>query len=307
MNKNIPIETLRSFVKIAELSSFTQAGEQLARSQSAISLQIKKLESLIEQPVFYRKGHNFELTSSGKILLKYATQILQLNDKALSELGSKAVVGKVRFGIPSEFAVALLPKIVASFARQNPQITLEVMCDLSRHLNDDIKLKKYDLILSLLDENHPFDKPRPNNVSQHKHFSKNDRLVWVSSSRYVTNSDEPVRLIVAPEGCIYRKRGIKHLDESNIPWQIVYTIMDLSGMQAAIEEGLGITILAESAVPDSLIIIPPPRESEELGTMGIALLSADGQMTEACQILTHFIREHLRQPHNLNTQLKPSP
>ena len=296
MNKNIPIETLRSFVKIAELGSFTQAGEQLARSQSAISLQIKRLESLIEQPIFYRKGHNFELTSSGKTLMRYATQILQLNDNALNELGNKLVVGKVRFGIPSEFAIALLPKIVANFVRENPQITLEVMCDLSRNLNNDIKLKKYDLILSLLDENHPFDEPKPNNISQRKHYSKNDRLVWVSSSRYIANDEEPIRLIVAPEGCIYRKRGIKHLNASNIPWQIVYTIMDISGMQAAIEEGLGITVLAESAVPDSLTIIPPPRGSKELGTMGIALLSADNLMTEACQILSTFIREHLRQP-----------
>jgi DNA-binding transcriptional LysR family regulator len=296
MNKNIPIETLRSFVKIAELGSFTQAGEQLARSQSAISLQIKKLESVIEQSIFYRKGHNFELTSSGKILMKYATQILQLNDNALNELSSKVVVGKVRFGIPSEFAIALLPKIVANFVRENPQITLEVMCDLSRNLNNDIKLKKYDLILSLLDANHPFDKPKPNNISQRKHYSKDDRLVWVSSSRYITNNEEPIRLIVAPEGCIYRKRAIKHLDESNIPWQIVYTIMDMSGMQAAIEEGLGVTVLAESAVPDSLTIIPPPRNSKELGTMGIALLSSDDQMTDACQILTSFIRQHLRQP-----------
>jgi DNA-binding transcriptional LysR family regulator len=296
MNKNIPIETLRSFVKIAELGSFTQAGEQLARSQSAISLQIKRLESLIEQPIFYRKGHNFELTSSGKTLMRYATQILQLNDNALNELGNKLVVCKVRFFIPSEFAIALLPKIVANFVRENPQITLEVMCDLSRNLNNDIKLKKYDLILSLLDETHPFDEPKPNNISQRKHYSKNDRLVWVSSSRYIANDEEPIRLIVAPEGCIYRKRGIKHLNESNIPWQIVYTIMDISGMQAAIEEGLGITVLAESAVPDSLTIIPPPRGSKELGTMGIALLSADNLMTEACQILASFILEHLRQP-----------
>ncbi len=294
MNKNMPIDALRSFIKIAELGSFTQAGEQLARSQSAISLQIKKLESLLEQPLFYRKGHNFELTPSGKTLKKYATQILQLNDSAFGELDSKAIVGKVRLGIPSEFAIVLLPKIVASFARENPQVALEVMCDLSRHLNDDIKRDKYDLILSLLDENHPYDRPKPNNVNQHKHFSKNDKLVWVSSSSYQSKEDEPIRLIVAPEGCIYRKRAIKHLNESNIPWQIIYTIMDLSGMRAALEEGLGITVLAERAVPDSLIAIPPPRGSKQLGTMGIALLSADGKMSEACRVLTNHIREHLK-------------
>lgn len=294
MNKNIPIDALRSFVKIAELGSFTQAGEQLGRSQSAISLQIKKLESLIEQPIFYRKGHNFELTSSGQTLMKYATQILQLNDKALGELDNRIIAGKVRLGIPSEFAIALLPKIVASFARENPQVALEVMCDLSRNLNTDIKQNKYDLILSLLDENHPNDRPKPENVSQHKHFSKDDELVWVASPQYPIKSDEPIRLIVAPEGCIYRKRAIKHLNESHISWQIVYTIMDLSGMQAAIEEGLGITVLAKSTVPNSLSIISPPKNSKALGTMGIALLSADGHMTEACQLLINYIRINLQ-------------
>jgi len=145
--KNIPIEHLRSFMAIA----FTQAGEQLGRTQSAISLQIKKLESLLGQTVFYRQGHNFELTQAGQVLKQYAIQILQLNDRLLGEFNQQTIAGKVRLGIPSEFAIALLPKIVGSFSRQNPQITLEVTCDLSRNLVIGLKKQQYDLVLSLSD------------------------------------------------------------------------------------------------------------------------------------------------------------
>ncbi|MGH1487769.1 MAG: LysR family transcriptional regulator, partial [Cellvibrionaceae bacterium] len=206
MNKNIPTEFLRSFVTIAELGSFTQAGDKLARSQSAISLQIKKLEELLGQQVFSRKGHNFELTHSGEILMRYATQILQLNDRVLGELDSKAIVGKVRLGIPSEFAISLLPKIVGNFSRQNPQITLEVICDLSRNLNNDLKQRKYDLILSILDD--------PDQIEGH--YVKRDQLVWVSASEHFSHDTDSIPLIVAPEGCIYRNRAIKHLKNANI-------------------------------------------------------------------------------------------
>lgn len=284
MIKNISIEALRSFVTIAELGSFTQAGDKLARSQSAISLQIKKLEELLGQQIFHRKGHNFELTSAGEILMRYAVQILQLNDKALGELESKNIVGKVRLGIPSEFATSLLPKIVGSFARKNPQITLEVICDLSRNLNQDLKQKKYDLIL-LINE-HPEEQNKPD--------VKRDKLVWVAA-RGFSNHDStlPVPLIVAPEGCIYRKRAIQQLDQAGIAWQIIYTIMDLSGIKSAIEEGLGITVIAESTVPDSLKIIPSPANSQELDNIGITLLSAEKEMTKATSVLADYIRQSL--------------
>lgn len=287
MIKNISIETLRSFVTIAELGSFTQAGDKLARSQSAISLQIKKLEELLGQQVFRRKGHHFELTSAGEILMRYAVQILQLNDRALGELNSKIVVGKVRLGIPSEFATSLLPKIVGSFARKNPQITLEVFCDLSRNLNADLQQKKYDLILSIID--------RPEQTEAN--YIKKEPLVWVASKAY-NNKPTPqepsitpitIPLIVAPEGCVYRKRAVDVLEQANVKSQIIYTIMDLAGLQAAIEEDLGVTVLAESTVPPSLEIIPPPANTAELGSIGLTLLNADKSPSEATKVLADYI------------------
>lgn len=281
--KNIPIEYLRSFMVIAELGSFTLAGERLARTQSAISLQIKKLEQLLGQPVFYRQGHNFELTQSGRILKQYATQILQLNDRLLGELNQQSLAGKVRLGIPSEFAIALLPKIVGSFSRQNPQVTLEVTCDLSRNLVAGLKKQRYDLVLSLADE--------PNDLEQ---YLKRDKLVWVASPAFQYQNQSPLPLIVAPDGCIYRKRALNYLEQAGIPWQIIYTIMDLSGMQAVIEEGLGVTVLAETTVPSTLNTANLPANLPALGSIGISLLQDNTNTTEAAARLAEHIQLHIR-------------
>ena len=281
--KNISIESLRSFVTIAELGSFTKAGHRLARSQSAISLQIQKLEQLIGHQVFNRNGHNFELTPSGETLMRYASQILQLNDKALADINSKKIVGKVRLGIPSEFAIALLPKTVKEFSRKNPEVTLEVTCDLSHNLNLGLRDKKYDLILSLIDE--------PDHTQEH--YIKKDKLVWASANHYYPNYDSPIPLIVAPEGCIYRRRAIEQLNKAGIDWQIIYTIMDLSGITAAIDEGLGITVLAESTLPKNLKIIEPAQTAEPLGYIGITLINANESISEATSVLIDHLKLHL--------------
>ena len=280
--KNITIEHLRSFMAIAELGSFTLAGEQLGRTQSAISLQIKKLEELLGQPVFFRQGHNFELTQAGQTLKQYAIQILQLNDRLLGEFNQQAVTGKVRLGIPSEFAIALLPKIVGSFSRQYPQITLEVTCDLSRNLVTGLQKKQYDLVVSLAD----------NPINQSDYF-KLDKLVWVASPSFHYQSASPLPLIVAPKGCIYRHRAMTCLEQAHMDWQIIYTIMDLSGMQSVIEEGLGVTVLAESTVPKNLKAIDLPLELPALGQIGIRLLDGESANTEAVARLAEHIKGHM--------------
>lgn len=280
--KNIPIEQLRSFMAIAELGSFTLAGEQLGRTQSAISLQIKKLEMLLGQSVFYRQGHNFELTQAGQILRQYAVQMLQLNDRLLGEFNQQTVAGKVRLGIPSEFAIALLPKIVGSFSRQNPQITLEVTCDLSRNLVEGFKKQQYDLVVSISDK--PVDDEQ---------YLKLDKLVWVASPAFQYQNGTALPLIVAPKGCIYRHRAMTCLEQANMPWQIIYTIMDLSGMQAVIEEGLGVTVLAESTVPKTLGIITLPTDLPPLGKIGISLLSGESSNNAAVGRLAEHIEGHI--------------
>ena len=282
--KNLPMDLLRSFVSVAQLNSITKAGELLGRSQPAITLQMQRLEELVDETLLVRNGKNMDLSEAGDRLYEYANQILSLNDLAVSEFSKSAVTGKIRLGIPSEFATVLLPKIVSRFAKAYPNVTLEVNCELSKNLLTKTGKASHDLILALQDD--------PN--AKDSALVKIDPLVWVASSDMTSQKVSVVPLIVASQGCIYRNRAIRILDKSKQPWQIVYTNPDLTGIQYAIQEGLGVTVLAKSTVPDNLKILRPSPRFPELGDVGISLLfTGRHRKNEALQLLAEYLKTGL--------------
>jgi len=284
MMKNLPMDLLRAFVSVAQLNSFTKAGEILGRSQPAISLQIKRLEELVDESLLARNGKNLELTEAGESLYDYANQILTLNDLAISQLTKSSIAGKIRLGIPSEFATVLLPKIVSRFAKAYPNVTLEVNCELSKHLLSKEGKASHDLILALED----------NPSATDSDLVKTDELVWVASADHNAQKISTVPLIAAAEGCIYRHRAIHVLDRSQQPWQIVYTNPDLTGIQYAIQEGLGVTVLAKSTVPENLKILTPSARFPDLGKVGISLIcSSRNKKNKAVNLLIEFLRTSL--------------
>jgi DNA-binding transcriptional LysR family regulator len=278
------MDLLRSFVSVAQLNSITKAGELLGRSQPAITLQMQRLEELVDETLLVRNGKNMDLSEAGDRLYEYANQILSLNDLAVSEFSKSAVTGKIRLGIPSEFATVLLPKIVSRFAKAYPNVTLEVNCELSKNLLTKSGKASHDLILALQDD--------PN--AKDSALVKTDPLVWVAGSDMTSQKVSVVPLIVASQGCIYRNRAIRMLDKSKQPWQIVYTNPDLTGIQYAIQEGLGVTVLAKSTVPDNLKILRPSPRFPELGDVGISLLfTGRHRKNEALQLLAEYLKTGL--------------
>jgi DNA-binding transcriptional LysR family regulator len=279
--RNLPTDVLRAFVTVIEVGGFTQAGEILGRSQPAISLQIKRLEEMIGQKLLVRIGSNIELTDAGKTILSYAKRILALNDEAIASFNTNEMSGTIRLGLPSEFALTLLPKIVSRFCQTYPNVTLEVTSDLSRNLTTDFQKKRFDLVLALHQD--------PDNVKQD--LITTDELVWVGSPDAHFNQAKALPLIAAPDGCIYRNRVIEQLNQQQIPWHIVFTIPDLTGIRTAIEEGLGITALAKSTVPQELKILKTSERLPELGKIGISLLIND--TGEASQRLAEYLQAGL--------------
>ena len=284
--KNMPMEVLRAFVTIIEVRSFTQAGDLLGRSQPAISLQIKRLEEMLDQTLITRSGQQIELTRSGETLFGYAKRILALNDEALASFNATTVTGQLKLGIPSEFATTLLPKIVSRFAHTYPNVNLEVISDLSRNLLSNAPQKQFDLVLALHDD------PRKAGSD----LIKEDELVWVTSPHHDTHMQSPLPMITAPDGCIYRNRASTKLSQAKVPWRITYTNPDLSGIQAAIEEGLGVTVLAKSTVPDNLKIIRNSDKFPKLGKVGISLVVPKGERSEAVRRLAEYLKASLASP-----------
>lgn len=277
--RNLPMDCLRTFVTVSEVKGFTQAGQILGRTQPAISLQIKKLEELVGARLMIRGGARLDLTSAGERLLDYARQILALNDEALAELSAPTLSGRIRFGIPSEFATILLPKVLGRFSHAYPAVTLEIHCDLSVNLVAE-QPNPYDLILALRDT------PEPDADS----WIGTDELVWVTSPSHDTHRQRTLPLIVAPTPCLYRARAIKALKDCGRSWRISYTNTDISGIQTAIEEGLGVTVLAQKTVPDSLRILPASTRFPRLGPVGIHLLHKERRETESVARLGDYVR-----------------
>lgn len=287
MVRNLPTDFLRSLVVIADMDSFTKAGDILGRSQSAISLQMKKLEEMTGQKLFVRQGHSFQLSSHGQVLVDYARRILELNDRALHALNPQGLSGSIRLGIPSEFATSVLPKVLGSFSRNHPQVSLEVECDLSKNLRQSIVKDRYDVIftLTLLDKIQQID------IEQK--FIRLDELVWVGARRFNLRAGKEVALIVAPDGCLYRQQALAWLEAKGIPWRIVYTIVDISGIQAALQEGIGITVLAKTSVPEGLYIRSVGGDADAMADVGMKLTTRDKDPAPVVRRLVEYIEQAL--------------
>ncbi|GEK53886.1 LysR family transcriptional regulator [Pseudoalteromonas espejiana] len=275
--KNISTDSLRTFVMVVEVGGFAKAGDLLGLSQPAVSLQIKRLEDLLGYKLFKKQGQRQVLNQYGELLLPMAKQMMQHNDAILQQFTSESITGKVRLGIPSEFAARILPSIIGDFVALYPEVSLEVKSRLSKHLLSASRQDQFDLVLALNEQL---------NSDKFPIFMQ-DELVWVGDLALAKN--EVITLVTAPEGCIYRRRATDALKSAGIKYRIVYSNADLTGLIAAIKEGLGITVLAKSTVPSDLNFQPQSKHLPALGSIGISLVKSTGESEHAVDKLAEFI------------------
>ena len=282
--KNISTDSLRTFVMVVEVGGFAKAGDLLGLSQPAVSLQVKRLEDLLGYKLFKKQGQRQVLNQYGELLLPMAKQMVQHNDAILQLFTSESVTGKVRLGIPSEFAARILPSIIGDFVALYPEVSLEVKSRLSKHLLSDERQDQFDLVLAL---NEQLDSKKFPIFIQ-------DQLVWVGDLSLAQN--ETVTLVTAPEGCIYRRRATQALEKAGIKYRIVYSNADLTGLIAALKEGLGITVLAKSTVPNDLAYHLHTKHLPALGSIGISLVKTASEPENAVFKLAEFIKLRLGYP-----------
>lgn len=275
--KNISTDGLRTLITVVEVGGFAKAGELLGLSQPAVSLQIKRLEDMLGHKLFKKQGQRQVLNQYGELLLPMAKHMLLQNDSILQLFTKENVTGKVRLGIPSEFAARILPSIIGDFIALYPDVSLEVKSRLSKHLLSVSREDQFDLVLALNEDL---------NSEKFPVFMQ-DQLVWVGDLSLVQN--EVVTLVTAPEGCIYRRRAIEALKQAGINYRIAYSNADLTGLTAALKEGLGITVLAKSTVPNELNYQLQTKHLPELGQIGISLIKRADQPDNAADKLAEFI------------------
>ena len=147
--KNLPIELLRTFVTVIEVKSYTHAADLLGRSQPAISLQMKRLEYLVGQPLVMRRGRSITLTDKGEALIGHARQILRLNDIAISQFERRTEGSTLRVGLPVDYGVRMLQSCLTGIVQRNPNIKTEIRCDLSSNIIDALRKDELDIAVGL--------------------------------------------------------------------------------------------------------------------------------------------------------------
>lgn len=277
---NLDLDLLRAFVAVAEAGSFTRAGVRLGRTQSTISLQIKRLEEQLNAELFARDPRKVVLTANGEALLVQARRLLRVNDEIIGEMFEHALEGEVRFGAPEDFATTHLPGILGDYARAYPHVSLSVTCDLTLRLMD--KMSQGELDLALI-------KREPVGVDIGGVPVWREHLVWVGAGEDVLRNDAPIPLVVAPAPCVYRKRATAALDSVGRAWRIAYTSPSLAGQHAALRAGLGITALPTEMTSDDLMKFGPEHGFPVLADAEIALIRAGKTLPVAAERLANFI------------------
>jgi DNA-binding transcriptional LysR family regulator len=243
MTEILDLELLRTFLEVTESGSFTRAGQRLNRVQSAVSMQIRRLEGVIGRSLFRRKGRTVELTDAGAQLVGYARRMLSLSEEALAAVGEREGAGPVRLGV-SDVASYVLPDVLSRFGLHYPEVELEIHCDRSWTLLE--ALDKGDLDLAMVTQ-HP---GRPSGL-----LMREEPLVWGTAHDGRAHEVDPLPLALFAEGCRYRIAALEALDNWNKRWRVVYNSINLSGLGAAVSAGLAVTALPLSSVTDDMRIL----------------------------------------------------
>lgn len=285
------LDLLRTFVTIVECGSFTRAAQRLNRTQSTISLQIKRLEDGLGKRVFQRDGRGFALTSDGEVLLSYARRLLGMANEACAVLMEPDVEGVVRLGTPEDFATTHLPGILRRFSRAHPQVALEVRCDFTVTLLDGFARGEHDLVLCKRDPGKAAD-GLADGLSDDGVRVWREPLVWAASPHLIPPEPAaPVPLVLAPPPDLYRKRALETLNVQGRPWRIVYTSASLAGIQAAVSAGLGITVLPRDMLAAGFQVLDAAHGLPDPADMEIVLLRRPGARPKAVDLLAgHIVR-----------------
>jgi DNA-binding transcriptional LysR family regulator len=238
ISEQIGLDLLRTFVAVCRQGSLSRVAAQSGRTQSALSMQMRRLESLLGRHLFQRTGRGVLPTPEGEIFLGYATRILALGDEAWARLRETAVSGTVRIGLAEEIANSALPVALGRLHRIYPDVQLDVVVEHSMALGPLWEEGNTDIIIA----------PTSSLGAIDAMVTWNVELQWVSAIDYVQPSDQPLQLVVFAAPCLWRRRMIEALAATGREHRITFTSQSVMGLQAAIENGLGIGLLP----PDSI-------------------------------------------------------
>ncbi len=260
MNTSFDIDALRTVVAGIEQGSFARAAVGLGRSQSAVSMQLKKLEHQAGVRLFVRKGRGLVPTEAGEALVQYARRIIALNDEAARALGAAVAPETVRLGLPQDFYDDVMPATVHEFTRRHPGVHVTVHAGNNHTIYDDVMAGRLDGAIAFF----------PKDSGAKGTLLCELPLLWLAHEEYPAPSPgSHLPLVLFNHRCLFRQTALAMLDKSKLRWRAALTTPSLAAVWAALRSNFGIGVRIGHSVPGDIVEVGgweclPPLPSIEL-------------------------------------------
>ncbi len=293
MPRNLDLTALRSFVAVADSGGVTRAAGFLNLTQSAVSMQIKRLEDQLGLTLFDRSGRGVSLTGSGELLLGYARRLLELNDEAWARLTCKSFEGSLVLGVPHDIVYPVIPTVLQKFAAAFPRVRVQLVSSFTRALKDDFAKGSADVILTTEEGCDPGGET----LSQ-------VRLEWVGAPGGLAWKHRPLRLAFE-EGCIFRAAATEALERANIPWELAVSTTQTRVTEATVSADLAIHAALEGACPPYMEPVQHGGALPDLPMRCINFYVRTADQSAPLLALADMVREGYRKEECARTAYKP--
>ncbi len=259
------IDAMRMVIAGMDLGSFARAAVQLGRSQSAVSMQLKKLEYQAGTQLFTRKGRGLVPTAAGEAFVAYARRIVALNDEAALAMGVATTAASVRLGLPQDFFEDVMPATLKAFVEANHKVHVDVRAGENHTIADEVRSGRLDAAIAFF---------KPGSSSEGETLCSLP-IRWLVHSDWIEESrGDPLPLVLFNHPCLFRQAALAVLEKEGIRWRAALTTPSLPGVWAGLRSGLGIAARAEHGVPADMVILGRGEGLPELPEIEVRLLRA---------------------------------
>ena len=280
--RNLDITTLRSFVAVADSGGVTRAAGFLHLTQSAVSMQLKRLEETLDLALFDRSGRAIALTAAGDQLLGYARRMIALNDEVITRLTDKAYEGDITLGVPHDILYPAIPRVLKAFHNAFPRVRVQLISSNTQSLKEAFAKGECDMILTTevgVDEGGEALCVKP--------------LCWIGAPGGTAWRQRPLRLAFCRQ-CTFRPRVIERLDQVGIPWETMVETESDRTIEATVSADLSVHTMIEGTEPPHLVRIDHGGQLPDLPDQHINLYNGASVSEEAQSALVDFLRQSFK-------------
>jgi DNA-binding transcriptional LysR family regulator len=280
MNRTLDLTALRSFVAVAEIGGVTAAADRLHLTQSTVSMQIKRLESMLNLDLISRSGRGIELTPHGEQLARYGRQILGINDEVWNRMTNTQFEGTLVMGVPPDILYPHIPNILKAFSDAFPRVQIKLVSTRTSELKEELAKGTLDLILTTEADD-----------ARGGEFLSSQPLKWFCQRGNKQIWRRRPLPLTYEKHCMFRKTVIEKLDAENIEWDMTFTTASCLDSIPYVSAGLAVVAVLEQSRHEDWEEIPAAAGLPELPEFRILLYLNDGPQSLLAHHLASIVRD----------------